>query len=104
MQLIFFKGHDKSRVEALKSFALDGLNDLESGISYNFLGHSAMVGLLVMWFCKSTILSKINDIQTTKVKSGLGGSFGNKGGVLISFNLDDTSIIAAWVHLESGQK
>ena len=98
------KGHDKSRVEALKSFAIDGLNDLESGVSYNFFGHAAMVGLLIMGFWKSNIIHKINDIQTTKVKAGLGGNLGNKGAVLISFNIDDTSIITAWSHLESGQK
>lgn len=98
------KGHDKSRIEALKSFAIDGLNDLESGTSYNFFGHSAMVGLLVMGFWKSHIVGNISDIQATKVKTGLGGNLGNKGAVLLRFNIDDTSVIAACAHLESGQK
>ena len=87
------KGHDKSRVEALKSFVLDGLNDFESGVTYNSFGHSAMVGLLILGFSKSSIVERINDIQSTKVKAGLGGNLGNKGSVLLRFNLDDTSII-----------
>lgn len=44
------KGHDKSRVEALKSFAFEGLNDLEDGVSYACIGQSAMVGLLIIAF------------------------------------------------------
>ena len=98
------KGHDKSRVEALKSFVIDGLNDLESGVTYNSFGYSAMVGLLVFGFSKSNIIDRINDVQSTKVKAGLGGNLGNKGSVLLRFNLDDTSVIIANAHLESGQK
>ena len=38
------------------------------------------------------------------MKQGLGGKTGNKGAVVVRFNLDNTSIIVANWHLESGQK
>lgn len=63
-----------------------------------------MVGLFIMVFCKENILDKISDVYTTKVKSGFGGNVGNKGAVAVRFNLEDTSMIFACVHLESGQK
>jgi hypothetical protein len=86
------KGHDKNRVDSLKSYAVDALNDLDPDESYTFVTHSAMVGLLVLCFCKSPIINKITDVMVTKVKTGFGGNMGNKGGVLIRFDLDDTKI------------
>ena len=63
-----------------------------------------MVGLLILCFCKTDIVDRITDVQTTKVRTGLGGNAGNKGATLARFNIDDTTVIAANCHLESGQK
>lgn len=97
------KGHDKSRCETLKSFAIEALDDIDHNFSYTAFAQSAMVGLLVIAFCKIDIVDRITDVQTTKVKTGLGGNAGNKGAVIARFNIDDTSVIVANCHLESGQ-
>lgn len=55
------KGHDKGRVEALKSFALEALDDLDHTCSYTVFAQSAMVGLLILSFCKSTIVDRITN-------------------------------------------
>lgn len=44
------KGHDKSRIEALKSYAMDALDDIDPNYSYTFFAECAMVGLLSMCF------------------------------------------------------
>jgi len=59
---------------------------------------------LILGYCKSSIKWKISKIATTKIKQGFGGKTGNKGAVVVRFNLDDTSIIVVNAHLESGQK
>jgi len=56
------KGHNKARVEALKSHAMDALDDLESDSPYKFIGQSAMVGLLVMVFSKEELVHRIGDV------------------------------------------
>lgn len=87
------KGHDKSRIEALKSYAMDALDDIDPNYSYTFFAESAMVGLLSMCFCKTEVLDKISDVHSVKVKTGFGGNIGNKGAVVTRFNLEDTSVI-----------
>mmetsp|Transcript_31345 Transcript_31345/g.30866 ORF Transcript_31345/g.30866 Transcript_31345/m.30866 type:complete len:125 (-) Transcript_31345:117-491(-) len=86
------KGHDKGRVEALKSHAEDALDDLDPEARYQFVAQSPMVGLLLMVFVKENLKGRIKDISTSKVKSGFGGNVGNKGAVMVRFNLDKTSI------------
>lgn len=63
-----------------------------------------MWGHLILGYCKSSIKWKISKIATSKIKQGFGGKTGNKGAVVIRFNLDNTSVIVANAHLESGQK
>ena len=49
------------------------------------------------------MLSRIKDLKTTKIKTGLGGSAGNKGAVIVRFNIDDTSVLLMNCHLMSGK-
>lgn len=86
------KGHDKARVDALRSHAIDALEDLDPDASYKFVSQTAMVGLLMMCFCKMEVVDKISDVCSTKVKTGFGGNMGNKGAVLMRFNIEDTSV------------
>lgn len=62
-----------------------------------------MVGVLIVAFCKVSIKSRIKNISSSKVRTGLGGNTGNKGAVVLWFELDNTSIVLANAHLESGQ-
>lgn len=57
-----------------------------------------------MGFCRVDLESRISKAYTTKIRTGLCGSAGNKGGVGIRFNVDETSFILLNCHLESGKK
>ena len=48
-------------------------------------------------------MNRIKDIIATKIKTGLGGSAGNKGAVIVRFKLDDTNIMLLNCHLMSGK-
>lgn len=41
--------------------------------------------------------------MTTKIKTGLGGSAGNKGSVIVRFKIDDSTIMLINCHLMSGK-
>lgn len=99
-------GHNKDSNEVLKQKFLDALNlkgEFGKGI-YWCIEEKAMVGCLILGFCKELIIPWIWNIQTSKVKTAFKGKAGNKGSVLIWFELDDTSIVMSNCHLESGQK
>lgn len=55
--------------------------------------NKAMMGLCIMAFCRSSILSYINNIDKDEVKTGFGGNMGNKGSVAIRFDMHLTPII-----------
>ena len=63
----------------------------------------SMVGCFMGLFVKHRLLSRLSDLKTTKIKTGLGGSSGNKGAVLVRFKLDDSRICMVNCHLMSGK-
>lgn len=63
----------------------------------------AMVGCFIGLFVKQKLLGRIKELKTTKIKTGLGGSAGNKGAVIVRFRLDDTNIMLMNCHLMSGK-
>jgi hypothetical protein len=63
-----------------------------------------MVGCFIGLFMKKRLLTeRFKELKTTKIKTGLGGSTGNKGAVILRFKLDDTSIALVNCHLQSGK-
>jgi len=62
-----------------------------------------MVGCFISLFVKQKLLARVSDLKATKIKTGLGGSSGNKGAVIVRFNLDDTSVMLMNCHLMSGK-
>ncbi len=63
-----------------------------------------MVGCFIGLFVKAKLLSRMTDLKTTKIKTGMGGGTGNKGAVIVRFKLDDTNIMMVNCHLMSGKK
>lgn len=63
----------------------------------------SMVGCYIGLFVKQRLLSRVTELKATKIKTGLGGSSGNKGAVIVRFKLDDTSIMLMNCHLMSGK-
>ncbi|CAI2365856.1 unnamed protein product [Moneuplotes crassus] len=102
------KGASKTRSDRLKQEVLVALNKIarkhDSDFDYLCFAEESMCGQLILGYCKSSIKWKISKIAMTKIKQGFGGKTGNKGAVVIRFNLDNTSMIVANAHLESGKK
>lgn len=62
-----------------------------------------MVGCFIIMFVKQEHQFKIRGLKKCKVRTGLSGMAGNKGGVAIRFCFEDTAFAFINVHLESGQ-
>ncbi|KAF4676184.1 hypothetical protein FOL47_006575 [Perkinsus chesapeaki] len=63
-----------------------------------------MVGLYISVWVKESLVREISHVHTKKIKGGLGGAHGNKGGVLLSMKLHNTLISVCSVHLEAGDR
>ncbi|PFX33475.1 synaptojanin-1-like [Stylophora pistillata] len=62
-----------------------------------------LVGVCMFVFIRPNLVPFIRDVAVHSVKTGLGGSAGNKGGVAIRFLLHATSICFICSHLAAGQ-
>lgn len=56
-------------------------------------------GMLELAFCRRQIFPNINGIESERTKTGLGGWWGNKGGVCIRFDLNGINICIINSHL-----
>lgn len=70
---------------------------------YNVIHTESMVGLFTCIFVKSKERVLLKDIATKTVKRGMGGRYGNKGGILARFVIEDSSICLINCHLAAGQ-
>lgn len=61
-----------------------------------------MFGCLICFFAKRSIASSLSRIESDKVKTGFKGNLGNKGSVMVRFNIHDTSVCVWNCHLASG--
>ena len=53
-------------------------------------------------FIKNTLIPRITKVEVDYVKCGVKNYFGNKGGTIIKFFVDDTSLCFINVHLTAG--
>ncbi|CAE7871325.1 syj1 [Symbiodinium microadriaticum] len=75
----------------------------ELGESFWELRSCGMVGLFVGVFVAERLAGSVKSVSAERVRSGLYGQAGNKGAVAVSFKIEETSICAISLHLESGQ-
>jgi hypothetical protein len=94
------KGKDKDRVLLWEDIVTKSIC---RGHRYVCISKKPMVGCLIMLFVKDEKKHKISCIRTSRVKTGLGGSSGNKGAVAIRFNYANSSFAFINCHLTSGQ-
>ncbi|KAK9380536.1 Endonuclease/exonuclease/phosphatase [Kockiozyma suomiensis] len=71
--------------------------------SYYLLRSENLVGLYSCIFVKEVERSYIRNLNSSTVKTGLGGLHGNKGAIILRFTLDDTSLCFVNCHLAAGQ-
>ena len=57
---------------------------------------------MIAVFVKAPLAGSIRSVSGQRIRSGLYGQTGNKGAVSVSFKVEETSISAISVHLESG--
>ncbi|KAG6816233.1 hypothetical protein H0H87_007560 [Tephrocybe sp. NHM501043] len=74
-------------------------------VSYAVIHTHSLVGLFTCVFVKNSERERgtIRDVSITHVKRGMGGRYGNKGGIISRFVLDDSSFCLINCHLAAGQ-
>ncbi|CAD8166728.1 unnamed protein product [Paramecium octaurelia] len=72
--------------------------------SYTKIGNCDLVGLYIAIFVKTNQISRITQIDIDAIKTGMGGTLGNKGGVSVKLNFDDSLLGFTCCHLTSGNK
>ena len=95
-------GPNEERIREWETYILDCLS--ARGSEFQVFASCSMVGLYIGVFAKQSFAGVISHIQHCKVKRGIKGMVGNKGGVLLRFTIKDTALCFINCHLESGQK
>ncbi|KAH9843545.1 DNase I-like protein [Rhodofomes roseus] len=70
---------------------------------YTVIHTENLVGLFSCIFVKNTERISLKHVAITTIKRGMGGRYGNKGGIVARFVIDDTSICFINCHLAAGQ-
>ena len=71
--------------------------------NYQLMKELDLVGLYILIFVRSSCIKYIKNFDYQIIKTGLKGTLGNKGSLLLRFNINDSSIGIACSHLASGQ-
>ncbi|KAJ3509069.1 hypothetical protein NLJ89_g5412 [Agrocybe chaxingu] len=72
-------------------------------IGYCVVHTENLVGLFSCIFVKNTERVTFDDVAVTTIKRGMGGRYGNKGGIVARFIVGDSSICFINCHLAAGQ-
>eukprot|EP00835_Amoeboradix_gromovi_P001750 NODE_87_length_21935_cov_0.397142.p1 type:complete len:934 gc:universal NODE_87_length_21935_cov_0.397142:18952-21753(+) len=84
-----------------KQIWLNKFNDLLAG--YHLLKCLQLVGTALFVFAHDSILGAVSKVDYKIKKTGFSGMAGNKGGIMISMNIFDSSFIFITSHLAAGQ-
>ncbi|KAI8916567.1 SacI homology domain-containing protein [Powellomyces hirtus] len=78
------------------------IND-RPGASYVVLRSLHLVALGMFVFVRADSVNLVRHVESSVKKTGLGGMAANKGGIGISFSVNDTSVALVTAHLAAGQ-
>ncbi|KAG9309775.1 hypothetical protein JVU11DRAFT_10149 [Chiua virens] len=70
---------------------------------YSVIHTESLVGLFTCMFIKNTERASLKDAAIATIKRGMGGRYGNKGGIAARFVIDDSSLCFINCHLAAGQ-
>ncbi len=76
---------------------------VERGLEYTCIKEKHMVGILLVVFVKSTMLTAIRDVRTSMVTTGGYGVTGNKGAVALRFDIHDSSVVFLCAHFHANR-
>jgi synaptojanin len=96
------QGKDKERVLLWEQIITRSITSRGEGHRYVCIARKPMVGCFILLFARDEHKHKINNIRTSRVKTGFGGQSGNKGSVAIRFNYANSSFAFINCHLTSG--
>lgn len=87
-----------------KDYLIRCLDDhLPSSDLYHLIHTANLVGLFTCIFVKASLRDRIHNMSAAEVKRGMGGTFGNKGALVVRFTLDNSSLCFVNCHLAAGQ-
>lgn len=93
---VMSNNHQKPSVQLWKDCIL---NTIRKQDKYIAVIEVDLVGLLLLVFAKEDCSKRIVKVQADKVKTGLKGTLGNKGGVVVKLSVDDTTFSFVNCHL-----
>lgn len=70
---------------------------------YTVIHTESLVGLFTCMFVKNSERTALKDVAITTIKRGMGGRYGNKGGIVARCVIGDSSICFINCHLAAGQ-
>ncbi|TPX33752.1 hypothetical protein SmJEL517_g03470 [Synchytrium microbalum] len=82
---------------------LDAINKT-SRVPYVLLRSLHLVALGIFIFVRPEHAERIRNVEVSMKRTGMGGMAGNKGGVSVSLNFNDTSMCFVSAHLAAGEK
>ena len=94
----------KNKIKVLiNNLLITTFQNPNSDDKYQLMKELDLVGLYIIIFVRSSIIKYIKNFDYRIIKTGLKGTLGNKGSLLLRFNINDSSIAFACSHLCSGQ-
>ncbi|KAJ6615487.1 DNase I-like protein [Mycena sp. CBHHK59/15] len=72
-------------------------------VPYTVIHTESLIGLFTCVFVKNSTRVSVKDNVITSMKRGLGGRYGNKGGIITRLVIEDSSICFINCHLAAGQ-
>ncbi|KAJ3037769.1 hypothetical protein HDV00_001355 [Rhizophlyctis rosea] len=93
------------RVKLWQDRLIRAVREFKPGVAYRILQSVQLMGLYQCVFVKDEgIGARLTNVRSSKVKTGLKGYHGNKGGIATRFIIDDTSFCFVNCHLAAHQK
>ena len=73
------------------------------GLSYSLVTYTQLVGVCLYLFVRTELAPLVREVLVEQVKTGLGGTTGNKGTVGISLTFKASSLVFVCSHFAAGQ-
>lgn len=85
---------------------LKGIHEVlkeHTGITYTVLACEQLVGVCCIVLAKPELVPRLSQLDIDEVKTGAGGTMGNKGSVSVRFVVDSTALAFVVSHFAAGQ-
>ena len=85
------------------SLELESTLNKSPGLSYSLVTYTQLVGVCLYVFVRTELAPLVRDVLVEQVKTGLGGTTGNKGTVSVSLTFRQSSLCFLCSHFAAGQ-